>query len=170
MDGRDFAYQYGSGLQAECSVQLRRARHAHRHTFEIQMPAIFRKRTELIRQGLDDAQRASTEATLRLSAIESRLAKIGCEIARMQSIADQQWQAEEERIRAAAEEDLMPRRIAGCVGKRSDRERSAGNVERRIARHHDRAGAGNGGDRSIRGQGEIEKRARMAGRSAAARA
>jgi len=69
------------------------------------LPAIFRKRTELIRQGLDDAQRASTEATLRLSAIESRLAKIGCEIARMQSIADQQWQAEEERIRAAAEED-----------------------------------------------------------------
>ena len=69
------------------------------------LPAIFRKRTELIRQGLEGAQRASAEATQRLSAIESRLAKIGHEIARMQSIADQQWQAEEERIRAAAEED-----------------------------------------------------------------
>jgi F-type H+-transporting ATPase subunit b len=69
------------------------------------LPAIFRKRTELIRQGLRDAQRASTEATQRLSAIESRLAKIGCEIATIQSIGDQQWQAEEERIRVAAEED-----------------------------------------------------------------
>jgi F0F1-type ATP synthase membrane subunit b/b' len=69
------------------------------------LPAIFRKRTELIRQGLDGAQKASAEATQRLLAIESRLAKIGCEIATIQSIADQQWQQEEERIRAAAEEN-----------------------------------------------------------------
>jgi|SRR3984957_276267 F-type H+-transporting ATPase subunit b len=69
------------------------------------LPVIFRKRTELIRQGLEGAQRASAEATQRLSVIESRLAKIGCEIASVQSIADQQWQAEKERIRAAAEED-----------------------------------------------------------------
>lgn len=69
------------------------------------LPAIFRKRTELIRQGLEGAQRASAEATQRLSAIESRLAKIGCEIATIQSIADQQWQAEEARIRVAAEEE-----------------------------------------------------------------
>ena len=69
------------------------------------LPVIFRKRTELIRQGLEGAQRAGAKATQRLSVIESRLAKIGCEIASVQSIADQQWQAEEERIRAAAEED-----------------------------------------------------------------
>jgi F-type H+-transporting ATPase subunit b len=87
------------------------------------LPSIFRKRTELIRQGLRDAQRASTEATQRLSAIESRLGKIGGEIARIQSIADQQWQAEEERIRVAAEEDkcrivkATEHEIAAAVGQ-----------------------------------------------------
>jgi hypothetical protein len=41
------------------------------------LPAIFRDRTELIRQTLEDAQRASTEAKKRLVAIESRFAKLG---------------------------------------------------------------------------------------------
>ena len=87
------------------------------------LPAIFRERSELIRQGLGDAQRASAEATQRLSAIESHIAKIGCEIATIQSIADQQSQAEEERIRAAAEEDkcriskAAEREIAAAVNQ-----------------------------------------------------
>jgi len=87
------------------------------------LPAIFRKRTELIRQGLDGAQKASAEATQRLLAIESRLAKIGCEIATIQSIADQQWRQEQERIRAAAEENkcriskAAEREIAAAVNQ-----------------------------------------------------
>jgi F-type H+-transporting ATPase subunit b len=90
------------------------------------LPAIFHKRTELIRQALDDAQRASAEAKRRLLAIESRLAKIGCEIARMQSIADQQWQADEERIRTAAEENKCR------ISKAAEHEiAAAGNQARR---------------------------------------
>lgn len=87
------------------------------------LPAIFHKRTELIRQALDDAQTASAEANQRLSAIKSHLAKIGCEIGRMQSMADQQWQAEEERVRTAAEENkcriskAAEREIAAAVNQ-----------------------------------------------------
>jgi F0F1-type ATP synthase membrane subunit b/b' len=79
------------------------------------LPAIFRERTELIRQTLEDAQRASTEAKKRLVAIESRFAKIGFEIMAIQESADQDWKAEEERIRAAIAEDQ--RRIAAGVEK-----------------------------------------------------
>ena len=79
------------------------------------LPAIFRDRTELIRQTLEDAQRASTEAKKRLVAIESRFATIGFEIMAIQASADQDWKAEEERIRAAIAEDQ--RRIAEGVEK-----------------------------------------------------
>ncbi len=79
------------------------------------LPAIFPDRTELIRQTLEDAQRASTEAKKRLVAIESRFAKIGSEIMAIQWSADQEWKAEEERIHTAIAEDK--RRIAEGVEK-----------------------------------------------------
>jgi F0F1-type ATP synthase membrane subunit b/b' len=79
------------------------------------LPAIFRDRTELIRQTLEDAQRASTEAKKRLVAIESRFAKIGFEIMAIQGSADQEWKVEEDRIRTAIAEDQ--RRIAEGVEK-----------------------------------------------------
>ncbi len=69
------------------------------------LPVWFRERTQLIRQGLDEAQSASAEAQQRLSAIESRIGKLQSEIAGMQSVADQQSAVEEQRIRAAAEEE-----------------------------------------------------------------
>jgi F-type H+-transporting ATPase subunit b len=69
------------------------------------LPAFFRNRSQVIRQGLDEARKASEEARQRLSAIESRLAKFESEIATIQSIADGESRAEEERIRAAAEEE-----------------------------------------------------------------
>ena len=69
------------------------------------LPALFRNRTQLIRQGLDEARKTSAEAQRRLSAIEERLGKLQSEIAAMQSVADQESQAEEERMRAAAEEE-----------------------------------------------------------------
>lgn len=54
---------------------------------------------------IDEARKTSAEAQRRLSAIEERLGKLQCEIAAMQSVADQESQAEEERMRAAAEEE-----------------------------------------------------------------
>lgn len=69
------------------------------------LPALFRNRTQVIRQSLDEARKASAEAQQRLSAIESRLGKLQSEIAAMQSAADQESKAEEERIRAAAGEE-----------------------------------------------------------------
>jgi len=67
------------------------------------LPGWFRNRTQLIRQGLDEARHASEEAQQRLSAIESRLAQLQSEIAAMQSAAKRESQEEEQRIRAAAE-------------------------------------------------------------------
>lgn len=69
------------------------------------LPALFRNRTQLIRQGLDEARRASAEARERLSAIESRLTQLQSEIARIQTIADRESQVEQERILAAAEKE-----------------------------------------------------------------
>lgn len=69
------------------------------------LPALFRNRTQAIRQSLDEARKASAEAQQRLSDIESRLGKLQAEIAAMQSAADQESKAEEERIRAAAGEE-----------------------------------------------------------------
>ncbi len=66
------------------------------------LPALFRNRTRVIRQSLDEARKASAEAQQRLSATESRLDKLQAEIAEMQSAADQESKAEEERIRVAA--------------------------------------------------------------------
>ena len=69
------------------------------------LPALFRNRTQVIRQALDEARKASAEAQRRLAAIEARLAKAQSEIAAMQAAAEKESRAEEERIRAAAEEE-----------------------------------------------------------------
>jgi len=69
------------------------------------LPGWFRSRTQLIRQGLDEARDASAEAQQRLTAIESRIAKLQSEIAGMQTAAEQESEAEEQRIRANAETD-----------------------------------------------------------------
>jgi F-type H+-transporting ATPase subunit b len=66
------------------------------------LPTLFRNRTQAVRQSLDEARKASAEAQQRLSAAESRLCKLPAEIAEMQSAADQESKAGEERIRVAA--------------------------------------------------------------------
>lgn len=73
--------------------------------FRSKLPGWFRSRTELIRQSLDEARKTSAGAQQRIAAIEARMAKLQSEIAGMQSAADQQWQGEEQRIRASAEEE-----------------------------------------------------------------
>jgi F0F1-type ATP synthase membrane subunit b/b' len=79
------------------------------------LSSIFRNRTEFIRQSLENAERASTEAKKRLLAIESRFAKIGFEIMAIQLRADQEWKAEEDRIRTAISGEN--RRIAEMVDR-----------------------------------------------------
>jgi F-type H+-transporting ATPase subunit b len=94
------------------------------------LPAMFRTRTEVIRKSLDEAQRSSGEANRRLSDIEARLSRLDAEVAEMRAQAEREAAAEEERIRAAAEEDQ--RRIVHAaeaeieaVGKNARRELKA---------------------------------------------
>jgi F-type H+-transporting ATPase subunit b len=77
------------------------------------IPAMFRSRTGVIRKSLDEAQRSSADANRRLSEIEARLSRLDTEVAEMRGQAEREAQAEEERIRAAAEEDQ--RRIVNAA-------------------------------------------------------
>ena len=69
------------------------------------LPAVFRARSESIREGIAEARKASEEAQRRLGEIESRLAKLDSEIAAMAANAEAEAQKEGARILAAAEED-----------------------------------------------------------------
>ena len=69
------------------------------------IPGAFRTRTAAIRKTMDEAQAASADANRRLSDIEGRLAKLDQEIAQMRASAETEAAAEEQRIRAGAEED-----------------------------------------------------------------
>jgi F-type H+-transporting ATPase subunit b len=69
------------------------------------LPTVFRDRSISIRKALDEARTASAEAQQRLAAIEARLGKLDSEIAAMRASAEQESKAEEERIRAATEQD-----------------------------------------------------------------
>src|SRR6266568_7821032 len=69
------------------------------------LPAMFRSRTASIQKSLEEARKASEDANRRLSEIESRLARLDDEIAEMRGASDREAAAEEQRIKAAAEED-----------------------------------------------------------------
>ncbi len=69
------------------------------------LPGMFRSRTLSIRKTLDEAQRASADATRRLSDIEGRLAKLDNEIATLRAQAEAEAAEEEKRIKATADEE-----------------------------------------------------------------
>ena len=69
------------------------------------LPAAFRSRTASIQKSLAEARAASEDANRRLAEIESRLKHLGEEIGQMQATAEKSAAAEEERIKASAEED-----------------------------------------------------------------
>jgi F-type H+-transporting ATPase subunit b len=69
------------------------------------MPHGFAPRTAEIQKGIEDARKASAEASARLSEIEGRLAKLDADIAEVRAAAEADFSAEEQRIKAAAEED-----------------------------------------------------------------
>jgi F-type H+-transporting ATPase subunit b len=71
------------------------------------LPGIFRDRTAAIQKAMQEAQKASEEARRRLADIESRLQKLDVEIGMMRDAAEREGEAEEARIKAAAEQDAQ---------------------------------------------------------------
>jgi F-type H+-transporting ATPase subunit b len=69
------------------------------------LPGAFRARTAAIQKAMEEARRASEDANRRLGEIESRLSRLGDEIAAMKSAGEADLAVEEARIKAAAEED-----------------------------------------------------------------
>ena len=69
------------------------------------LPAAFRNRTAAIQKAMEEARKASEDANRRLADIESRLSKLGSEIDGIRAGAEKETIAEEERIKAAAQED-----------------------------------------------------------------
>jgi F-type H+-transporting ATPase subunit b len=69
------------------------------------LPGAFRNRTSAIQRGIDEARKASAEASARLTAIEARLSALDSEITSMRASAEQEGKAEENRLRAATEEE-----------------------------------------------------------------
>jgi F-type H+-transporting ATPase subunit b len=79
------------------------------------LPAVFRNRTAMIQKAMEEARQASAEANRRLAEIESRLSRLDVEIGEMRAAGEKEAAAEEERIKAAAEEDA--RKIVESVGQ-----------------------------------------------------
>jgi len=73
--------------------------------FKSVWPKLVRGRNEQITRGLEEARRTSAEAQRRLSDIETRLGKLGDEIAGIKAQAETEAKAEETRIKAASEEE-----------------------------------------------------------------
>ena len=69
------------------------------------LPGAFRARTAAIQESMEEARRASEDANRRLGEIESRLSRLGEEIAAMKAAGEADLAAEESRIKAAAQED-----------------------------------------------------------------
>lgn len=69
------------------------------------LPGIFRDRTAAIQKAMQEAQKASAEARQKLAEIEARLQKLDVEIGMMRDSAEKEGEAEEVRIKAAAQED-----------------------------------------------------------------
>jgi F-type H+-transporting ATPase subunit b len=69
------------------------------------LPKTFRNRTSAIQKHLVDARTATEEASLRLNSVEERLAKLDGQIAEMRTQAEKDAAAEEQRMRAAVEDE-----------------------------------------------------------------
>lgn len=71
------------------------------------LPGAFSARTAAIQKAMQEAQKASDEARRKLAEIESRLMRLDGEIGMMRDAAEKEADAEEVRIRAAAQEDAQ---------------------------------------------------------------
>jgi F-type H+-transporting ATPase subunit b len=69
------------------------------------LPGVFRSRTALIQQRLEEARKTSEEARRRLNEVEGRLARLDVEITDMRREADENAQAEEKRVLAGVADE-----------------------------------------------------------------
>jgi len=69
------------------------------------LPTTFRARNDAIQKDLVDARTATEQASIRLSGVEARLAKLDGDIAAMRAQADKDSALDEQRIRASVEEE-----------------------------------------------------------------
>ncbi|HVJ04145.1 MAG TPA: ATP synthase F0 subunit B [Candidatus Saccharimonadales bacterium] len=69
------------------------------------LPHGFAPRTAEIQKGIEDARKASAEASARLAEIETRLSRLDGEIAGIRTAAEADFSVEEQRIKEAAEQD-----------------------------------------------------------------
>jgi len=102
------------------------------------LPALFRARNESIQKALEEARRASEEANKRLADIESRLRQMDTEIGKMQAVAENEAEGEEQRIKQAAEDEIRKVKEAAeqeieAAAKQARRELSAHTADLAIA-------------------------------------
>ena len=71
------------------------------------LPKTFRGRTSSIQKELVNARSATEEASLRLSGVEARLAKLDGQIAEMRAQAEKDANMEEQRLRAAVADEKV---------------------------------------------------------------
>ncbi len=69
------------------------------------LPKLFRDRSSLIQKRLVDARAATAEASARLTSVEARLAKLDGQIAEMRAQAEHDAALDEQRIKAAVEDE-----------------------------------------------------------------
>lgn len=69
------------------------------------LPKVIRGRNESIRKHITEAEAATADARTRLDGVEQRLAKLNDELAAMRSHAEQEAAREEQRFRAAVEDE-----------------------------------------------------------------
>lgn len=89
------------------------------------LPKTFRDRSSAIQKHLVDARTATEEASARLNSVESRLGTLDEQIAAMRAQAEKDAAAEEQRLRAAVEEEKQK------ILKAADQEISAATVQAR---------------------------------------
>jgi F-type H+-transporting ATPase subunit b len=69
------------------------------------LPGYFNGRTATIQKGIEEARKMSEDARRRLADVEGRLSRLDTEIADMKQEADENAKAEEQRLKAAGEEE-----------------------------------------------------------------
>ena len=105
LGGQDYWLGPGARLLGLRAVELCGDCRCHFWLSKKNLPRLFRNRTASIQKAMEEARKASEDANRRLSEIEARLSKLDVEIGGMRAAAEKEAAAEEQRIKAAAEED-----------------------------------------------------------------
>ncbi len=105
------------------------------------VPGMLHRRTESIQHAIEEARAAGQDAHRRLTDIENRLRQLDVEIGQMQASAEKEGDAEESRIRNAAEEDIRKvieaaEQEIAAAAKQARREITAHTADLAIALAH----------------------------------